>query len=89
MQKQKLNQEQKEKMLLKFLHSDYKINTQQYWNDLDIFNKECARYLVLKWNVVKNSRNTDKWINIRTHEFWWSCKHVLRSEYESFKSSLK
>lgn len=94
MQKQKLTKLQKEKLLLTFLHTDYKINKEQYHHDLDLLNQECARYYAMKGNSVrqdeyqKNKKFRDKWINIRTHEWWWKSKHILRSEYENFKTLI-
>jgi hypothetical protein len=83
--KTKLPKEQKEKMLLKFLHNDYKINKEQYWNDLDLLAKESARYYAIKGNKISEEHSGRKWISVSTKEFGWNHKHILRSEYINFK----
>lgn len=87
--KTKLTRKQKEKMFLKFIKQDYIENPQQYNWDLDVFNKECARYYAYKWkSILENRRSTKKWATIQTKDFWWCYKHILRSEFESFKSLI-
>ena len=88
-QKQSLSIEQKEKLLLSFIKQDYKENKEQYWEDLDLFNKECARYYALEWKKPIEwftGYHWKKWICVKTRDFWWITKHVLRNEFEKFSN---